>query len=53
MKKYSKIIIITMAMIIIGLITLFYYKNKFIDNQPKKSKLVNNIEWRQCNEGYR
>lgn len=53
MKKYSKIIILSMVIIIFGLITLLFYRNKYIDNQPKKSKLVNHIEWRHCNEGLR
>ena len=51
MRKNLKIIILTIV-IIIGLITMLYYKNKLIDNHPQKSKLVRNTEWGQYNEQY-
>ncbi len=43
MKKYFKPTILTVLIIVSFIISLVYLKNKNINNQPKKAKLVINL----------
>jgi len=44
LKRKFKIILLIFIFLIFSTIAIIYYKNKFIDNQPRKSKLVNYTE---------